>query len=258
MFQSLKGQESKTLIHYDVYIFSIRERIMFIIQGMLILALFSYVFYRSIFVFLLLSPSLYFYMKLKNKECIKKRKLMLSMQFRELMNVIIAGLQAGYSIENAFIRGYQDMILLFGKNSLISNEMKIIIENLRNNQNIEDLLRDFGERSYIQDIKDFSESFAIAKRSGGDMVSNLKRTADVIADKMDVRRKIETIISSKKLEQSIMNVVPFGIILYIDMTSPGFFDSLYHNVTGVAIMTAMMIVYFVAYYIAQKIIDIEV
>ena len=63
-------------------------------------------------------------------------------------------------------------------------------------------------------------------------------------------------ISAKKMEQTIMDLVPFGIILYIDATTPGFFDSLYHNAAGMALMTALMAVYLAAYLMAEKILDI--
>ena len=128
----------------------------------------------------------------------------------------------------------------------------------RNNSNVEDLLLDFGIRSHIDDIKDFAEIFRIAKRSGGNLTEIIQQTADVIGEKMDVRRKLSTIISAKKMEQSIMNVIPFGIILYIDWSSPGFFDALYHNFTGILIMTALLGIYGLAYVLAGRIIDIKV
>ena len=55
-----------------------------------------------------------------------------------------------------------------------------------------------------------------------------------------------------------MNLVPFLIISYISMTSTGFFDVLYHNAVGIAIMTVCLVVYVAAYRLSEKIVDIEV
>ena len=243
---------------YDIYKFSLKETVLYVCEGLLICALFAYVFFRSYIAFIFMLPVIFLVLKKKNKECKDKRKQALSLQFRELMNSVIASLQAGYSIENAFVNSYRDMLLLFGKGSLITRELAYINNSIRNNKNIEELLEDLGQRSHIDDIRDFAEIFKIAKRSGGELPVIIKRTADIIADKMEVKRKISTIISSKKTEQSIMNIVPFGIVLYIDASSPGFFDSLYHNVPGILIMTVVMIVYLTAYFLAEKIIDIKI
>lgn len=179
------------------------------------------------------------------------------LQFREMMQAVIAGLQAGYSIENSFVHAYEDMRLLYGAGAMISRELKTIARKLKNNQNIEDALDDLAKRAQIQDITDFAEVFRIAKRSGGDLPGILRNTADLIGDRIEVQREIATQISSKKMEQGIMDLVPFGIILYIDATSPGFFDPLYHSVFGVAVMSGMLAVYIGAYLLAEKILDIK-
>jgi len=185
-----------------------------------------------------------------------KRKEQLTVQFREMMIAVIASLQAGYSIENAFLRTYEDLCLLFGKRSMIARELLGMNRELRNNRNIEEILQEFSARSHIPEIADFAEVFRIAKRSGGDLPSILQHTADLISQKIDVRREIATQISAKKMEQLIMDLVPFGIILYIDATSPGFFEPLYHNGMGVILMTVLLGVYITAYLMAQKILNI--
>lgn len=223
-----------------------------------IAALVSYVFYRSVIIFLLLLiPALVFALRQKKKELLRKRKEELNLQFREMMHAVIAGLQAGYSIENAFIHAYQDISLLYGRQSMMAKELYHLTVEVRNNRNIEDILSDFAARCRIADIRDFAEVFHIAKRNGGNLVGILKNTADIISDKIEVRREIVTMISAKRLEQGIMNVVPFAIILYIDMSSPGFFDGMYHNLVGIVIMTVLLVVYIAAYLIAQKIIRID-
>ena len=55
-----------------------------------------------------------------------------------------------------------------------------------------------------------------------------------------------------------MNVVPFLILFYVDTTSKGFFDMLYHNIAGNIIMTVGIAVYGVAICMEDKIMDIKV
>ena len=104
----------------------------------------------------------------------------------------------------------------------------------------------------------FADVFLTAKRSGGNMTEILAETADMIEQKMAVDREIDVLLSSRKLEQKIMNVVPFFIIFYISLTSKGFFDVLYHNPVGILIMTICMAVYLAAFLLSEKIVEIEV
>lgn len=243
---------------YDEYYFSVKEIIFFGLEGVGRVALYAYIFYRSVVAFVLLLPYLIFFFKEKKKKCLKKQKEMIGLQFKELMSAVNAGLSAGYSIENAFLHARDDLAMVFGKKADITKEMNVIAAGLKNNKNLEDMLSEFGLRSHVEDIRDFAEVFSVAKRSGGSLPRVLQNCGDVIGEKMDVKRRIMTLISAKQFEQSIMNLVPFAIILYIGFTSPGFFDVLYGNMTGIAIMSALFLVYIVALKLADKIINIRI
>lgn len=255
--KNLLGQVSASMPDYDQYKFSFRELVLYTLMGVMVAALFAYIFYRSFIAFLFLLPLVFCVLKIKKNECKEKRKQKLTIQFREMMNTVIAHLSAGYSIENSFINSYRDMVLLFGKEACITKELGMISKALRNNRNIEQLLEDLGRRSHVSDINDFAEIFKIAKRSGGNLPDMIKNTAIIINEKIEVKRKIETVISAKKYEQNIMNMVPFAIILYLNFSSPGYFDSLYHNVFGIVIMTILVVIYLAAYMIATKITNIS-
>ena len=166
--------------------------------------------------------------------------------------------ESGYSVENAFREAGRDIALLYGKKSHISRYMDKVYKGLRNNVPLEKLLLDFGKKCGNADIEEFAGVFAIAKRSGGNMTETIDRTISVISRKMDVEKEIEVLISAKRLEARIMNFVPFFIIFYISITSPGFFAPLYHNIPGVILMTICMFVYFAAYLLSEKIVNITI
>lgn len=260
ILKSLGRQESRTdnmPQDYDEYRMKTKDIIVCLAEGFVLLGLISYVFYRSPIALLVLIPALIPFTDYKRKQKIEKRKKELTLQFREMMYSLIAGLQAGYSIENAFRNSYSDLVLLYGKDEMMPAEVEIINRGLRNNINVEELLFDLSRRSHIRDITDFAEVFSIAKRSGGNLPDILNNTASAISDRIDVSREIETQVSAKKMEQRIMDLVPFGIILYIDSTTPGFFDPLYHNVVGAALMTVLLVVYVIAFLLGEKILKIS-
>lgn len=243
---------------YGDYILNGRERIVYCTEGVLLTGAASYFFYRSAWACIALSPLFAGFLKEKKKDLAKKRRQELSMQFKDAVLSVSANQKAGYSVENAFREAYRDMEMLYGKESHICKELTYIAKGLDNNIVLEKLLYEFAFRSHLPDILQFADVFFIAKRNGGNMTEILSGTADMIEQKIAVDKEIEVLISSKKMEQKIMNIVPFFIIFYINLTSKGFFDVLYHNLIGILIMTVCLSVYLTAFMISRKLVEIEV
>ncbi|MDE5933460.1 MAG: hypothetical protein K2H40_13415 [Lachnospiraceae bacterium] len=259
MWRSLKPQVSmQRVVDYDKYRLNGREWLLYLAEGMLLIGIFAYFFYRSVWACLLLLPALSAFLKQKKKELAKRRRQELNVQFKDAILSVSANQKAGYSVENAFKEAYRDMAMLYGEESPICRELYAIGRGLDNNVVLEKLLYDLGCRSHVQDIMQFAEVFLIAKRNGGNMTEILSETASTIEQKTAVDKEIEVLLSSRKMEQKIMNVVPFFIIFYINLTSKGFFDVLYHNPAGILIMTICLAVYLAAFTISGKIVEIEV
>ncbi len=220
--------------------------------------MFGKLFYDSYLAVLILLPlSLPWYIFQKKRQRDRNRRL-IGIQFRDALVSVMTNLKAGYSPENAFIEAEKDMALLFGKKSLICNALSKVDKGIRNNIPLEKLIYRMGKESENADIKDFAEVFAVAKRSGGNMTGIIEKTISVISQKVDVEKEIDVLISAKRMEARIMNLVPFFIIFYITLTSPGFFEPLYHNLFGIILMTVCMGVYMFAFFLSERIVNIDV
>ncbi|MBO4375600.1 MAG: type II secretion system F family protein [Lachnospiraceae bacterium] len=235
-----------------------KEIMMTVVEFLSVDMLVSFVFYRSIIPFLIMLPLFPFYAKYRAEKITDKKRKELSYQFRESILSVSNALNAGYSVENAFLEAYSDMEDMFGKDAVITAEYRKMAKRLKNNEAIEFIVGDLAARSGIEDIRDFADVFAASKRTGGDMTKIIKRAASNISDKMDVKREIDTILSSRKYEQRIMEIIPFAIIGYLGVTSDGFLDILYHNFTGAAVMTICLCIYIIGFILAEKIMKIEV
>jgi tight adherence protein B len=98
----------------------------------------------------------------------------------------------------------------------------------------------------------------VSKRTGGDMNRVIQKVSRMLGDKIDVKKEIEATLAAKKSEQMIMSLMPVGIILYLQMTSPGFLSVLYGNPFGIAAMSICLVIYAAAYWLGRRIVDIEV
>lgn len=235
-----------------------KQLIFFILEGTFVFSVIGYLFYRSVFGMAFLCLLLPFYIKEKKQELLEKKKKNLRLQFKEVILSVSGALQAGHSIENAFREAYKDICLIYGKDCDMSFSLYQILKGIDNNLPIEKLLAAFAEETQIDDISDFCEVFKIIKRNGGDITKVIQSNVSIMCEKMDLMEEISTILSAKQLEEKIMNKIPFLIILYIQSTSKGFFDSLYHNLEGVTIMSVCLIVYGMALMMSRKIVNIRI
>lgn len=227
-------------------------------KGLGICGLLAFAFYRSLTVFLFMMPAGLACPLYEKRRLRDQRLLKLASEFKESMVVMAGALSAGYSVENALVASCGELVLLYGEESLIAGEYSYLIHQMRTNRSVERLLQEFGERSGLEDIQSFAEIFAVAKRSGGDLSGIMRHTAEVIRDKMQVKEEIRTMTASRRFEQRIMNFIPFFIVFYVELSSPGFFDQMYGTRMGRVLMSGCLFVYLVSFVLSRKILRIEV
>lgn len=219
---------------------------------------FSYLFYRSWLGFLAL-PAVWTALRrreIKNRTALRKQRL--SLQFKDAILMVTAGIQSGSSVENAFLEAEREIVSLYGAQSEMGRELSAIRKGLTNRVPLEKMLLDLGRRSGVEEIRDFTEVFAAAKRLGGNMKEIIKRTADLTGQRMEVEREITTLLASRKYEQKVMMLIPFLLYGYMQISSAGFFDILYHNPAGIAVMTLCLALYLGSCVLSEKIMDIRV
>lgn len=213
----------------------------------------NYFFYRSIWAMLPLSLVGVMYYRMEKEALLLKKKEETREQFKELMLLVSTGQKAGYSAENAFLSAYQDMRVLYGEDSNICEMLRILRTGRENNVEFSALWHQLGSEVDIPEIQEFASVYEISGKSSGNMAAVMEKTAGIIARKMETEKEIEVLLSARKYEQKIMNSMPFLIMLYISITSPGYFDKLYHSFIGVAVMTLCLGIYLGAYILSRKI-----
>lgn len=213
----------------------------------------AWFFYRSLWAVLPLGVVGVWYFRKIEADKLQRCREELTLQFRECILSVATALNAGYSIENAFMESRRDMEVLYGEDSLIYGELEQVRRGIVVNITLEELLFDLGKRSGSEEIRQFATVFAIAKRSGGKLDEIIKSTSQLMEHRLDAYQELQIVLSGRRMEQNIMKLVPFGVLSYVGAAYPGYFSPLYHNLQGVLIMTGCLILYLAAYVLGEKI-----
>lgn len=243
---------------YDTYAFSGKELAVCLIKSVALTAAFAYMFYQSWIGMAALPAVAYFGIRREHKRKLAERKERLALQFQDAVLAVSAGMQAGRSAENAFLEAEGEIGTLYGKSSEMAKELALVRKGLKNQIPLEQMLLSLGERSHVEEIRDFSEVFAVAKRLGGNLKEVIRRTAELTRQRMETEREIATLLAAKKYEQRVMMLIPFLLFGYLQLTSRGFFDILYHNAAGIAVMTICLVIYLAAWVLAERLMDIRI
>ncbi len=188
----------------------------------------------------------------------KKRLRQLELQFKEAIQLIAASLAAGLSVENAILSCRHELKQMYGENGMMCRELSHMAHQMDMNRPVEELMSEFAVRSGLEEAENFARIFQIAKRSGGQLTPIIQHTVQVMDDRFQVKEEIRTLTASRQFEQKVMNAVPFLMILYIDATSPGFFDVMYGTALGRIVMTGCLAVYLASCFLAERILDIQI
>ncbi len=247
-----------TKTNYKIYHLSMLEYLKYGSLFFLCLAAITFLFYDSLIPILFFSPSIILYLRIIRKYLCEKRQSILLYEFRDFINALSASLNSGYSLENAVREAHKELIILYGKRSYMVQETDLMLKFLALNIPIEKIFADFANRCSCDDIITFSNILIIVKRNGGDLISIIKSSSTTISQKIALKSEVSTIIAAKRFEQNIMFLMPVAIMTYIRIVSKGYFDIVYHNVTGIIIMTCCIFFYLLSILLGLKMSKINI
>lgn len=260
--------------NYKVYHMKLIEKTLYFLLAFIVGAAVGYLFYGGIgkdefgmptpttWALNIIIPSIVgiiagkLFVPMRKKALIAKQKKELSHQFRDMLDALTTSIGAGKNVNDSFFGIYEDLKIQYDSDAYILHELEVIISGIHNNIAIEDVLEDFGVRSGNDDILSFANVFRISYRKGGNIKDIIRNTHSILSDKMEIAEDIETLVTSNKLEQNIMTLMPIVLIAAIKMMSPEFANN-FVTTTGIISTTASIVIFVAAYFIGKAVLDIK-
>lgn len=218
----------------------------------------SYVLFNSAFGMVSFFPVFVLHILLQAKKDKEKAESSFDEKYREFLTGLSSGLRAGHSLENSFADAQRALTVLYGTGDSFVTELTQMNRQIGMNMPVEEVFNTFAERHPIEEVENMAEILAIGKRLGGNYVKNISDAAEKIRQSLELKAKIETLTSEKRLELNLMLILPPGMLTYIRFASPDFISPIYGTVTGVGLVCACLCAYVAAYAWGSKIVKIEV
>lgn len=186
----------------------------------------------------------------------QKRLRALKIQFRDFLTMVSNSLSSGANMNDAIMNAYQDLEQQYSQDAYMTIEVREILYGLQNGIPIEESLNNFGRRSGIEDVSNFATVFTTCYRTGGNIKEIVRRTTNVISEKMIISEEIETKLTSNKVQMYAMNVIPVVVVLMMRIMSSEFAAG-FSSFLGVIAMTVAVAMFVAAFRMGEKIMDVR-
>ena len=163
----------------------------------------------------------------------RKLRQELLLEFRDLLYSLSASFSLGRNMKQALEESLVFWGNTYSEKDIIVKEISEMIREMEETK-VQDVkvLRDFAERSGLQDIKDFVSVYETLRITGGDLPRAISRAASVIGDKISIEKELNTALSEKLTEGRIVGLAPFVMTLFMKLMSPGYMRPMYDTFQG--------------------------
>jgi tight adherence protein B len=213
--------------------------------------------YRHSLIALAAAPLGFLYPRQYAKVLCRKRRDKLRLHFKEALYALSSLLSAGRSVENAFSSLENDLVLLIGDSqSDFMMELRALNNRIHNGETLETGLQDFAKRSDLDEIRNFTDVITICKKAGGDLVEVVRRTSQVIGEKLEVELEVAVLISQKKFESRIMIGMPFAFVGILGYIAADYMQPL-HEGLGILLLSVCLLLLVACSWWMFRIMDIK-
>jgi tight adherence protein B len=241
------------LLLYDNYRLRWQQKALYLILAGSAGWFIGYTFYRLLPMQLLFSSLAGWSLLWKRKQLIESRRRLLTLQFRDAIYVISTALSVGKSLMSAIKDAAEDLgKLYFGEQAYMVHELNVMDQRLAMSASIEAVFQDFAERANIEDIHQFTEVLLVGRKRGANLIELIRRTSQMIGDKIQTQQEITTILSGKRYEVRIMTGMPIFFVYFLEFSSPELMAPIYTTFLGHMVMTVALIIFGSAFILAEK------
>ena len=181
-----------------------------------------------------------------------RRRDRFNAQLPEALATMTNALRAGFSISQAFDSVVEQDL------SPMSEEFKILQQQLRIGMTFEDALESMSQRVGSDDLTLVTTAILIARKTGGNVTEIFDKISETIRGRMRIERKVKTLTAQGRMQGIIVSVMPFFLGLVLLLFKPGLMVPFLTSVVGVLAVVVVCLLVLLGWMLIRKIIKIDV
>lgn len=189
--------------------------------------------------------------------CRRKRQKTLRREFRDFLFSLSASFATGRHMTEAMKEAELALGNIYGETGLMSREIRYMLKAIEETgQSDQKVFSDFAGRTGLEDIQLLAEVYSACRETGGNMAAAVNKAAALLTEKINIEMEIQTMLSQKKLEGTIIAVMPGVMILFLLWMSPEYLSPMYDTMAGRLLMVLALGLNGFAYFWMEKMTDV--
>ncbi len=172
-------------------------------------------------------------------------------QLPAFLQALSSSLQAGYSIQKAFLFLEQEI------ENPLKNEIQKINNQLSLHIPLEKVLSNFAQKINNPEIYFFTESTIIQLKTGGNLVNLFNKISTLIEEKLKLQRDIKSFTSQGKLSGIFIACLCPISLLFFYFFSPSHMEILLHSSAGNFLLGFSILLESIGFFFIWKIVKIK-
>lgn len=152
-----------------------------------------------------------------------KRRKLFGDQLPDAIDLIVRGLKAGYPVPVAFAVVARELP------DPVGTEFGIVADEVTFGSGFVEALHKMNERVGQRDLPLFISAIAIQATVGGNLREILEGLAEVIRQRIKLRRKVKSISSEGRMSAGFLSVLPIFVFCAVSLLTPSYFGSVMHE-----------------------------
>jgi tight adherence protein B len=217
----------------------------------------AWLFFRTLAaVFVTVPAGVAFYLQQRKQAALREEQERRT-QCKDALLAVSGALSAGYALENAIAQARPGIIQIWGEDCEILQEWDRMEAALALHIPVEEAFGVFAAHMKLPELTQLSGLLSVAKRSGGRLGALMRTTATQMEERIRVEEEIRNRLTEKRMELSIMLLMPPGILLYLQVCSYDIIANLYETLWGRGFMGGCLLVYGLGWWLGMKMLDIR-
>ena len=191
-----------------------------------------------------------------HKEFIKRKKKRILLEFQDFIYILNSQLKAGNSLDNGLVESKNSLFNMYGEDTLLGKSLERIVYFNRIGVPYEKGFEMLEEQFKVGVLGDFAGIIRIARKKGGAFNQILRETSNILSERLETEREIETMLAKQAMEVKILRVIPFAMLLALKFLYPEMIVFLTGSPIGVATFLFVILLVGLAFIVSNKLMEV--
>lgn len=184
-----------------------------------------------------------------------KESLYAREQLKSLLENMCTKVSAGKSIETVFLESRQHLLTIYGKDAIICKALRTFEDKISSGVPYSEAIIVLAESIPCPEAQPLFYVISGTRHLGNKILQVLRHSLFMVGELLMVSKDISSDVSQKRLESTVMSVMPFAVLWSLDTTSKSYLEPAFKTPLGNVLMLFAFILSVLSYCLGAYIIS---